>query len=87
MGKAGGGGGGTILSFLITGGIGGGGGGNGIFRTITGGTGGGGGGTVLLVCENVADDNNTQTINKFALKCFINNFFTMIQNFIYSIKK
>jgi hypothetical protein len=55
---------------LIIGGIGGGGGGNGTLRTITGGD-GGGGGTVLFVCENVANDNNTQTINKFTFKFFI----------------
>ena len=61
-----------LLSFVITGGIGGGGGGvNGTFKIFAGGAGGGGGGTILFVCENVADDNNTQTTNKFALKYLI----------------
>lgn len=71
-GGTGGGGGGTIISGLDIGGIGGiggtgGGGGKGILCTV----GGGGGGTFFLVCEKAENDNNTQTINKFALKCFI----------------
>ena len=81
------GGSGAILFFLITGGIGGGGGGgNGTFNRVTGGIGGGGGATFWFVCENAADDNKTQTINKFVLKYFIVIFFIMIQNFTYSIK-
>ena len=52
-----------------TGGGGGGGGGNGIFCIIGGG--GGGGASFFLDCGKAENDNNTQTINKFALKFFI----------------
>jgi len=62
-----------MIPCLTTGGIGGagggggGGGGNGILCIV----GGGGGASFFLDCEKAANDNNTQTINKFALKCFI----------------
>jgi len=61
-----------MIPCLTTGGIsgaGGGGGGNGILCIVGGG--GGGGAGFFLDCEKAANDNNTQTINKFALKCFI----------------
>ena len=54
------------LSTGGTGGTGGGGGGNGIFCII-----GGGGASFFLDCGKDENDNNTQTINKFALKFFI----------------
>jgi len=59
------------LSTGGTGGTGGGGGGNGIF-CITGG--GGGGAGFFLDCAKAANDNNTQMVNKFALKFFIISF-------------
>jgi hypothetical protein len=61
-----------MIPCLTTGGIGGaggGGGGSGILCIVGGG--GGGGAGFFLDCEKAANDNNTQTINKFALKCFI----------------